>query len=361
MLGAVKKFKCEFEGSDWKVEADTLSDCLGFYKIHVTARHPDNGAATSKAEKAKRPKLAPDVSKEDWSYFKARWTHYKQATGLKGEDIVTQLLECCTEPLRRDHHRTFSADGTAAATETAVLAELKQIAVCKRNKAVNRVKLSTLKQDKGEPVRKFAGRVRSLAAVNGYSVKCTNAECGRDVSYTEAVIMDQIIAGLADTEIQKDVLSHTEADTWGLEKLLKYVEGKESGLASQGLMSGSGGGVGIVNPGQHRCQGAGSRGQGQGQSRCRSCGDKHPRGSGKCKASGATCDYCGKTGHLSKVCYSKKSQAQGKTPQDAEVSDNVDNCSLFIRNKDMLYSGVFIEKEAKNKIDKSFKKLPARY
>ena len=226
--------------------------------------------------------------------------------------------------------------------------------MCKRNKAVNRVKLSTLKQDKGEPVRKFAGRVRSLAAVNGYSIKCTNAECGRDVSYTEAVIMDQLIAGLADTEIQKDVLSHTGADTWDLEKLLKYVEGKESGLASQGLMSGSGGGgVSVVNPSQHR-------GQGQGQPKCRNCGEKHPRGPGKCKASGVTCDHCGKTGHLSKVCFSKKSQGQGKTPQDAAVSDNVDNCSLFIRNKDMLYSGVLIEKEAKDKTNKSSKKLPAR-
>ena len=72
--------------------------------------------------------------------------------------------------------------------------------MCKRNMAVNRVKLSTMKQDKGEPVRKFAGRVRSLAAVNGYTVKCTNAECGRDVFYTEAVIAYQGIAGLADTE-----------------------------------------------------------------------------------------------------------------------------------------------------------------
>ena len=47
--------------------------------------------------------------------------------------------------------------------EEVVFAELKQIAVCKRNKAVNRVKLSTLKQDKGEPIRKFAGILRSLA------------------------------------------------------------------------------------------------------------------------------------------------------------------------------------------------------
>ena len=164
-------------------------------------------------------------------------------------------MECCTEPLRRDHHRTYSGARAAAATETVILAELKQIAVCKRNKAVNRVKLSSLRQDKGEPIRKFAGRVRSLAVVNGYSVKCTGAECGQDVSYTEPVIMDQLIAGLADGEIQTDVLSHTEADTWDLEKLLKYVEGKECGPASRELMSGSGGGaVSVFKPGQPGAQ-----------------------------------------------------------------------------------------------------------
>ena len=50
---------------------------------------------------------------------------------------------------------------------------------------------------------------------------------------------------------QREVLSHTEADTWDLEKLLKYVEGKESGLASQGLMSGSGN-MNVVKPGGQR-------------------------------------------------------------------------------------------------------------
>ena len=105
----VKKIECEFERCDWKVEADTAADCLGFYKIHVAAKHPAaSSTATSKAEKAKRPELAPDISEEDWSYFEASWKQYKQATGLTGDDIVTQLLECCTEQLRRDHHRTFS-------------------------------------------------------------------------------------------------------------------------------------------------------------------------------------------------------------------------------------------------------------
>ena len=164
-------YDCEFEGCEWTTETDTISDYVQLLKIHVQARHPQQNNGSSKAEKAKRPELSADVSDEDWSYFKSRWDHYKKATSLTGEDLVTQLLECCSESLRRDHHRTFSgANAAADITEQTVLAELKTIAVCKRNRAVNRVKLAALKQDRGEPVRKFAGRIRSLAAVSEYSI-----------------------------------------------------------------------------------------------------------------------------------------------------------------------------------------------
>ena len=53
-----------------------------------------------------------------------------------------------------------------------------------------------------------------------------------NVSYTE-----QVIIGLADTEIQRDVLSHADGDNMDLEALVRFIEGKESALTSQGLMS----------------------------------------------------------------------------------------------------------------------------
>ena len=140
-------YNWEFEGCDGKLETANMEHYISLLKIHVDARHKQN-TATAKAEKAKRPEITSDVSDEDWLYFTSRWNQYKKATGLRSEDIVTQLLECCNEGLRRDHHRTFSS-ATEGSTEDVVLAQLKQIAVSKRNKAVNRVKLGTLKQDRG--------------------------------------------------------------------------------------------------------------------------------------------------------------------------------------------------------------------
>ena len=123
--------------------------------------------------------------------------------------------------------------GLGTRDEKTTLEQLKTIAVKKQNIAVNRMKISSIKQDHGEPVQKFEGRGRSLATVCEYSVKCTREACNL-ISYTEEVIVDQILRGLANTEIQKDVL---RSEKMNLEKLLLFVEGKESSYASQGLMT----------------------------------------------------------------------------------------------------------------------------
>ena len=116
------------------------------------------------------------MSDEDWAYFLSRWDDYKLSTSLKGGEIVLQLMECCCEQLRRDHHRTYPKTGVGTVTEETRLSELKQLAVRQKNRMVNRVKLGTLKQDKGEPVRKFYGRVHSLASVSEYTVSCAKCQ-----------------------------------------------------------------------------------------------------------------------------------------------------------------------------------------
>ena len=142
----VTTYTCEYDDCNEEFKTETLEHYITLLKLHVDARHKQH-TTSAKAEKAKRPELTADVSDKDWSYFSSRGTQYKKATGLTGEDIVTQLLECCNEQLRRDHHRTFSG-ATESNDEDTVLAQLKQIAVCKRNLAVNRVQLGTLKQDR---------------------------------------------------------------------------------------------------------------------------------------------------------------------------------------------------------------------
>ena len=112
----------------------------------------------------------------------------------------------------------------------------------------------------------------------------------------EEVIMDQLITGLADVEIQRDVLSHPDAAVMNLEKLLQFIEGKESGQESQGLLSGHSVYEATGNP-----------------IKCKFCGSKHSRGRKFCKGAGKTCEKCGKLNHLANVCRSKVNNADSSS------------------------------------------------
>ena len=214
-------------------------------------------------------------------------------------------MECCCEQLRRDHHRNYPGK-QANATETTCLAEIKQIAVRAKNRAVNRAKLNTLRQDKGEPIRKFAGRIRSLASVSGYSLPCSS--CKTAIYYTDEIIMDQVIAGIADLEIQKDVLSHPDASDLCLEKLLVFIEGKESGQTSLGLIS-----CGTVAASSNVIEKPKDR-------KCRYCGDVHELGKKNCKAAGTECSKCGRKDHFSKVRRSSKKNEVGNAVKSEKVA-----------------------------------------
>ena len=83
-----------------------------------------------KAEKVKRPVISASGTSEEWTYFTQRWTEYKQATRLSGQDIIFQLLECCDEALRKDLSRSFS--NLTSYDETTLLGHIKSLAVIKR-------------------------------------------------------------------------------------------------------------------------------------------------------------------------------------------------------------------------------------
>ena len=64
-----------------------------------------------------------------------------------------------------------------------------------------------------------------------------SCECKRSPTYEESMIKDQVIAGLYNKEIQKDLISHEECETFSLEKMLKFLEGKESGEQDASVMA----------------------------------------------------------------------------------------------------------------------------
>ena len=59
-------------------------------------------------------------------------------------------------------------------------------------------------QDRDETVRSFGARLQGQANICKFIVKCPG--CSVDVNYTEAIMRDVLSRGLADSDIQRDLL-----------------------------------------------------------------------------------------------------------------------------------------------------------
>lgn len=202
--------------------------------LHIRVAHPINPATpttsfvTPKAEKVRRPTIAASGTSEEWAYFEQRWSEYKAATHLTGLEVIYQLLECCDEPLRKDLTRTYGS--LTGGDEQAALAAVRTLAVRSENIMVARVQLQQMRQDRDEPVRAFAARLRGQAGVCSFMINC-KCNPSTEVNYSDMMIRDVLIRGLEDDEIRLDILADSNQDIT-LEQSIKLIEAKESGKRS---------------------------------------------------------------------------------------------------------------------------------
>ena len=90
--------------------------------------------------------------------------------------------------------------------EKDVLAAIKSLAVRSENTMVARVALSNMRQGHEEPIRSFYARIKGQADTCKYEMKCTNAKCDQINDFTEEIIRNVIARGIADQEMQLDLL-----------------------------------------------------------------------------------------------------------------------------------------------------------
>ena len=89
-----------------------------------------------------------------------------------------------------------------------------------------RVALSRMTQDRGEPIRAFAARLRGQAEVCRFTKKCPG--CDRISNQGEERVADQLCVGLADAEIQEDLLKHPD-QSMSVEDTIRFVEVRAAG------------------------------------------------------------------------------------------------------------------------------------
>ena len=220
--------KCPAPGFTETWPSDTPAEILTrLIDLHARTAHPIEIPETAPTATG----ASSSGTSEEWSYFNQRWTEYKLATRLIGPDVIYQLLECCDEALRKDLSRSFS--NLAASNEETLLNNIKSLAIRQENVMVARMQLQQMRQDRDEPARSFAARIKGQAGVCQFDVLC---ECGRSISYSEQMIRDSLIIGLADDDIRLDILGQIDQEMT-LDKVISFVEAKESGKRSAGRLN----------------------------------------------------------------------------------------------------------------------------
>ena len=335
---------CPAPGCDVKWSSSTPTEVLvKLLDLHERTAHPPTTPPTApcvKAEKVKRPTVSASGTTEEWTYFTQRWSEYKQATRLTGQDTIFQLLECCDDALRRDLSRSFS--NLTGSNEAALLENIKSLAVRQENVMVARLKLQQMRQDRDEPVRAFSARVKGQAGVCQYSVQC---ECGAQVSYSDPMIRDTLIVGLADDDIRLDVLGQTKQDM-SLDETTRFIEAKESGKRSAGHLNPVTPAVPVAvdasstykQAGRVRLQGRAMERKSGAQPHLSPCGYCGREGHGArkqdrmhhCPAFSHTCAKCGIPHHFESVCRRAKQKPSNSA---TAVSDDFDTfCSVTLEH-----------------------------
>ena len=143
---------CEFPGciGPWSSPDGDLATVVKLLEFHFLSKHylshQFQDVSVALPERAKRPVISCNASEEDWGYAMHRWKTYKRATHMVEEDILTELIACCSEELRQSYHSRFS-NNKCIESETSCLSKLKRIALID----VNSAKLVTVTPAAYEP------------------------------------------------------------------------------------------------------------------------------------------------------------------------------------------------------------------
>lgn len=318
---------CEFETA----EAEDGAIIAALLNLHASSHAASTHAATTqatRAEKLKRPTISSAGSSEEWVYFETRWDEYRRGTKLTDGDVVVQLLECCSDELRKDLIRA-AGGSLSSKSEQDVLTAIKMLAVRRENTMVARAALHNMRHDRDEAIRSFGARIKGQAVICNYVTQCPS--CAADINYTDAILRDVLSRGIADQEIQLDVLGDQNQDMT-LEEVLKFVETKESGKRSASRLLNSQG-AGSVSSTYRRGKQQDVRNRMTDLGLCGYCGEKgHGRSAPfrirktECPAYNHTCQYCKLQHHLEKACHNKeRSKAKPQRTDSGECEGAVFN------------------------------------
>ena len=226
------------DGGIWKTKKINVNIALQLLEQHVRCVHQTVNVAPLdtplKPEKLVRPVLKVRdgaIEEESWEFFTHQWASYKVQANLSAS-AKSHLESCLGDEVTIILFGRLGQTEWDKLDEKGLLREVKDMFVKKRNRMVNRLKLQGLVQGDDQPVQQFIATLKQVARTCQYYVKCTSASCRATIDYSQEMVLDQLVRGLNDNEIQRKVLSCKEED-FNLDTVEKVIIAEESSRATQ--------------------------------------------------------------------------------------------------------------------------------
>lgn len=220
---------CSVPACDFKTPDVSDELAIALLQNHNLA-HQNNQPTTSgtaptqniRAPSLDRPKVDVGVSTEEWNVFVRRWNVFRTGSGISETTAPAQLFQCAG-PQLGDNILKAHPDATSGTLDQ-LLETMRSLAVIPVATGVLRTELLQLRQERDEPFRSFAARVRGKAETCDFLSKC---ECGKNVDYTPHMSRDVLLNGIADPDIRREVLGITEILKKPVNDVISLVESKE--------------------------------------------------------------------------------------------------------------------------------------
>ena len=161
------------------------------------------------------------VSMKDWNIFTHRWPAFKDGCGIVETSASVQIFHCGSRELAD----SLLKSDTNIVTQpfAALLTAMQRLTIIPIATSVRRSELMQMRQLQDETFRPFAARVRRKADTCTFSANCSFGE----VNYTDHMIRDTLLNGIADTEIRREMLGTADILTKAKNNVIALVENKE--------------------------------------------------------------------------------------------------------------------------------------
>ena len=307
----------------------------------IDQRQP-NQTNNNRTKKPDRPVINAGMDDREWAVYLDSWSLYKNMTGITDPNTLRmELRAACSTDLNRMLFEFVGADALNTCTEEEMLAHIKSVAVKQTHPEVHQTSFNLMKQDQGEPITRFVSRLKAKAFLCKFEIQCSDHDPPRSISYAEHMVAQRLVAGLANVDHQRKILSEAATLTT-LDAKIKRLQILETTEESASVLHGGPSAIPAPAPAEvaatrsqyRRDRTNGGDDKPEEIPLCKGCGDPYHEGGRKnCHAINKKCLSCKMRGHLAKVCLKSKSKSTPIHDDNSNVGPGQQPACEQVRNQ----------------------------